>query len=148
VFCDIDEQTLTLDVSAVQAAITERTSAVLGVYVYGMLCEVAGLDKVGKAHQLKILYDAAHAFGTDIDGRAVATYDDATMFSFHATKFLHTVEGGALVANDAAMKYQVDLLKNFGIGNETEVMLPGLNAKFNEVQLSIGLANLEYYDSE
>ena len=148
VFCDIDEETLTIDPVAAEALITSRTTGVLGVHVYGMPCDVAAFDRIRENYGVKVLYDAAHAFGTEIDGVPIARFGDATMFSFHATKLFHSAEGGGLALADVALKKRVDLLKNFGILNETEVIMPGINGKMNEIQAALGLVNLSHYGAE
>ncbi|KIG07753.1 DegT/DnrJ/EryC1/StrS aminotransferase [Burkholderia sp. MR1] len=148
VFCDIDEETLTIDPLAAEALITPRTTAILGVHVYGMPCDVRAFERLKKNYGLKILYDGAHAFGTEIDGKPIAEFGDATMFSFHATKLFHTAEGGGLATNDDALKIRTDLLKNFGIINENEVLMPGINGKMNELQAALGLVNLRHFDAE
>ncbi|CAM2166126.1 DegT/DnrJ/EryC1/StrS family aminotransferase [Burkholderia orbicola] len=148
VFCDIDEETLTIDPVAAEALITSRTTGVLGVHVYGMPCDVAAFDRIRENYGVRVLYDAAHAFGTEIDGVPIARFGDATMFSFHATKLFHSAEGGGLALADVALKKRVDLLKNFGILNETDVIMPGINGKMNEIQAALGLVNLSHYGAE
>lgn len=148
VFCDIDPATLTIDPQQAEQLITKRTSAILGVHVYGMPCHVGSIQQVADRHGLRVLYDAAHAFGTEVDGHPIADFGDATMFSFHATKLFHTAEGGALAVQDERMKERVDLLKNFGIQNEVDVMLPGVNGKMNEIQAALGIVNLRHLDQE
>ncbi|MCG5078778.1 DegT/DnrJ/EryC1/StrS family aminotransferase [Paraburkholderia tagetis] len=148
VFCDIDEETLTIDPAAAEKLITPRTTGILGVHVYGMPCDVKAIDALRSRHGIKVLYDAAHAFGTEIDGVPIAKFGDATMFSFHATKLFHSAEGGGLATADRELKCSFDLLKNFGIRNETEVVMPGINGKMNEVQAALGLVNLSHYDAE
>ncbi|AOK33507.1 DegT/DnrJ/EryC1/StrS family aminotransferase [Burkholderia cenocepacia] len=148
VFCDIDEETLTLDPVAAEALITSRTTGVLGVHVYGMPCDVAAFDRIRENYGIKVLYDAAHAFGTEIDGVPISRFGDATMFSFHATKLFNSAEGGGLALADVALKKRVDLLKNFGILNETDVIMPGINGKMNEIQAALGLVNLSHYNAE
>ncbi|KVU29382.1 aminotransferase [Burkholderia ubonensis] len=148
VFCDIDEETLTIDPAVVEALITPRTTGVLGVHVYGMPCDVQAFERIREQYGVKVLYDGAHAFGTEIDGKPIALFGDATMYSFHATKLFHSAEGGGLAMADAALKRRVDLLKNFGILNETEVIMPGINGKMNEIQAALGLVNLSHYEAE
>ena len=148
VFSDIDPQSLVLDPNAVERLITPRTSAILGVHVYGIPCDVRGLQAIADRHGLKVIYDGAHAFGTDINGQPITAFGDATMLSFHATKLFHTAEGGALAVRDAEVKGKVDLLKNFGIKNEHEVLLPGINGKMNELQAALGVAVLRYFEFE
>ena len=148
VFCDIDPETLTIDPVAVEAAIRPDTTAILGVHVYGVPCHVEALQGIADRHGLKVVYDGAHVFGTTINGRGIGAFGDITMFSFHATKLFHTAEGGALACQTPAMKVSVDHLKNFGILNQDEVDLPGINGKMNELQAALGLAVLDHVDEE
>jgi dTDP-4-amino-4,6-dideoxygalactose transaminase len=148
VFCDIDPETLTINPKVLESLITERTSGILGVHVYGMPCDVYAIQQIADKYGLKVIYDAAHAFGTQIDGRPIADFGDATMFSFHATKLFHTAEGGALAVHSDEMKQKVDLLRNFGIKNEVDVLMPGINGKLNELQAALGLVNLRHIDEE
>jgi len=143
VFCDVDPTTLNIDPEAVAGAITNRTSAILAVHVYGNPCDVAGLQRIADAHGLRIIYDAAHAFATRVDGRPIGTFGDATMFSFHATKLFHTAEGGALACADPALKARIDDLRNFGIHGPDAVEAIGLNGKMTELQAALGLCVLE-----
>jgi dTDP-4-amino-4,6-dideoxygalactose transaminase len=148
VFCDIDEDTLTIDVNRLEKMITPKTTGILGVHVYGMPCNVHQVQEIANRYGLNVIYDAAHAFGTEINGIGIGTFGDISMFSFHATKLFHTVEGGALTFNEPNLKPRIDLLKNFGIKNEDEVVMPGINGKMNEVQAAIGLINLKHIDNE
>lgn len=148
VFCDIEPDTLTIDVSKIEALITEKTSAILGVHVFGNPCDVLKIQEIADRHGLKVIYDGAHAFGAEINGKPVGSYGDMTMFSFHATKLFNTVEGGALVFKDKRLVTKLDLLKNFGIADQEEVVLSGLNAKMNEIQAAIGLETLKLIDEE
>ena len=148
VFADVDPASMTLDPAAAEAALTPATSGVLGVHVYGLPCDVRGFSALAARRGLSVLYDAAHAFGTTIDGVPVAAHGDATMFSFHATKLFHTAEGGALALRDADAKRRIDLAKNFGIANEFEVVGTGINAKMNELQAALGLCVLDELDAE
>lgn len=120
--------------ASVATLVTPRTSGILGVHVYGVPCDVNALGAIAQNHRLRVVYDGAHAFGTQINGQPIATYGDATMFSFHATKLFHTAEGGALAVNTPELKQHIDLLKNFGIQNENEVAMPGINGKMSELQ--------------
>jgi dTDP-4-amino-4,6-dideoxygalactose transaminase len=148
VFCDIDEETLTLDPEKIKPLISSRTTGILGVHVYGMPCDVVALKGVSEEYGLKVIYDGAHAFGTEVAGTPIAKFGDATMFSFHATKLFHTAEGGGLAVTNASTKRRIDLLKNFGIKGETEVLMPGINGKLNEIQAAVGLANLLHFEAE
>ena len=143
VFCDIDPVTLNIDPRAVARAITSRTTGILAVHVYGNPCDVEGLQRVAARHGLKIIYDAAHAFGTRLAGRGIGTFGDATMFSFHATKLFHTAEGGALACSDPALKAKIDDLRNFGIHGPDAVEAIGLNGKMTELQAALGLCVLD-----
>ncbi len=148
VFCDIDPQTLNIDTSKIEALITEDTSAILGVHVFGNPCDVYEIQKIADKYNLKVIYDGAHTFGTKIDGQPIGSFGDITMFSFHATKLFNTIEGGALVVKDEKLNEKVSLLKNFGLSGPEEVILSGLNAKMNEVQAGIGLEVLKIVDEE
>jgi dTDP-4-amino-4,6-dideoxygalactose transaminase len=148
IFCDIDESTLTIDPAKLEKMITPRTTAILGVHVYGMPCHVREIQEVADRYGLRVIYDAAHAFGAEIDGVGIGNFGDITMFSFHSTKLFHTLEGGALAFREPHLKPRIDLLKNFGIKNEEEVVMPGINGKMNEVQAAIGLVNLRHLDEE
>ncbi|MCJ2099403.1 DegT/DnrJ/EryC1/StrS family aminotransferase [Methylobacterium sp. E-046] len=139
VFVDIEAHSMTLDPTRIEAAITERTSAILGVHVYGNPCDVDAIEQIARRHNLRVLYDGAHAFGTKVRGRPIASFGDATMFSFHATKLFHTAEGGAIVTEDPALRRRMDLLKNFGITDEVTVQAVGINSKMNELQAALGL---------
>lgn len=148
VFCDIDENTLTIDPGKIEKSITSKTTGILGVHVYGMPCHVDRIQEIADQYGLKVVYDAAHAFNTEIDGVGIGTFGDISMFSFHSTKLFHTIEGGALTFNAPDLKQRIDLLKNFGIKNEEEVVSAGLNGKMNELQAAIGLVNLKLIDIE
>ena len=143
VFADVDPVRLTLDPACVEAAITPRTTGILGVHVYGIPCDLDGLQDVADRHGLKVIYDGAHAFGTRVDGAGIGTFGDITMFSFHATKLFHTAEGGALACRDEAMRERINQLKNFGIIDPETVLSIGLNGKMNEMQAALGLAVLD-----
>ena len=134
VFADIDPETLCIDPAGVESRVTPSTTGILGVHVYGVPCDVHALDGIARSHGLRVVYDGAHAFGTQIDGQTIASFGDATMLSFHATKLFHTAEGGALAVNDPELKQRIDLLKNFGIKNEEEVVMPGINGKMSEIE--------------
>ena len=148
VFCDIDETTLTIDPTKIESLITEQTTGILGVHVFGMPCDVAEIDQIAKKNNLRVIYDAAHAFGTEINGVPIGTFGDITMFSFHATKLFNTIEGGALTYNTPSLKDVIELEKDFGIQSEDEVILPGINGKLNEIQAAIGLLNLQIIEGE
>lgn len=150
VFCDIRPDDYTIDAEKIEALITEKTSAILPVHVYGSICDVEAIGAVAKKHHLKVIYDAAHAFGTEYKGRGVAAFGDASMFSFHATKVFHTIEGGAVCFNGEQDGLTEDLygLKNFGIRNEEVVDAVGANSKMNEFQAAMGLCNLRHIAEE
>lgn len=148
VFADVEPDTMNLDPARIESLITGRTTGILGVHVYGTPCQVQAIDDIARAYGLKVIYDAAHAFGAQIDGRPIASFGDATMFSFHATKLFHTAEGGALAVRDADTKRRIDLLKNFGIKNEHEVVMPGINGKMSELSAAMGLAVLDHIEAE
>jgi dTDP-4-amino-4,6-dideoxygalactose transaminase len=138
VFVDIEPDYYTLDPEKVEAAITPWTTAILAVHVYGHPCQLDALADIARRHNLKLIYDAAHAFGVMVNGRSIAHFGDLSMFSFHATKLYHSIEGGLLTFNDPGLKQMFDYLKNFGFKNETEVVMPGTNAKMNEFQALMG----------
>jgi dTDP-4-amino-4,6-dideoxygalactose transaminase len=148
VFADVDPATMNLDPGNIEPLITNRTSAILAVHVYGTPCDVDAIQRVADSHGLKVVYDGAHAFGMEIDGRPITGFGDATMLSFHATKLFHTAEGGALVVQDENVKARINLLKNFGIKNEFEVLMPGINGKMSELQAALGLEVLRCLDGE
>jgi dTDP-4-amino-4,6-dideoxygalactose transaminase len=146
VFVDVDPVTLNLDPEQVEAAITPSTSAILPVHVYGHPADVDGLRHVADLYGLRLIYDAAHCFGVEDDGGSVLRHGDLSMVSFHATKVFNTFEGGAIVNPDAETKQRIDYLRNFGIARETIVVDAGINAKMNEFQAAVGLAQLQHID--
>lgn len=148
VFCDIDPSRLTIDPAAVEAAIRPDTTAILGVHVYGVPCHLDELQAIANRRGLKLIYDGAHVFGTTVGGRGIGAFGDVTMFSFHATKLFHTAEGGALACGTPELKASIDHLKNFGILNQEEVDVPGINGKMNELQAALGLAVLDHIGPE
>lgn len=147
VFVDIDEHTLNITPKAVEAAITPNTTAILPVHVYGTPCDVEGMADVARRHNLKILYDAAHAFNVKIRGTSVLGHGDLSVISFHATKIYNTFEGGAIITSDPEMKKKIDFLKNFGFAGEDTVLTSGINGKMNEFQAAVGLLQLKYIAS-
>lgn len=142
VFADVLPGTLTLDPDAAALAITANTSAILGVHVYGTLCDVESFAALGASHNMRIIYDAAHAFGATKDGVPIGRYGDASIFSFHATKLFNTLEGGLIATPNAQDRDRLYYLRNFGIKSEEEVVEIGVNGKMNEVQAAVGLLNL------
>lgn len=145
VFADIKEDDYTIDEMQIEQLITDRTCAILAVHVYGCICNVEKIEEIAKKHHLKVIYDAAHAFGIRHNGKSVARYGDISMFSFHATKVFNTIEGGALVYREEAYTNKLKSLKNFGIENEESVPYIGLNAKMNEFAAAMGICNLEIF---
>lgn len=148
VFIDIDPVTLNLDPCKIKAAITPSTSAILPVHVYGRPCDVDSIDSIAKEHDLKVIYDAAHAFGVQCHCGSVLNHGDLSVLSFHATKVFNTFEGGAIVSNGPEMKCYIDQLKNFGFTGETTVVQTGINGKMNEFSAALGLLQLQNIDNE
>lgn len=148
VFCDIDPQDYTMDVSQIEALITEKTVAIVPVHVYGNLCDVDAIEKIAKKHGLKVIYDAAHAFGVTRNGVSAACMGDASMFSFHATKVFHTIEGGAVCFRDDALVQVLNDMKNFGIRGPEACAYIGGNAKMSEFQAAMGICNLRHFEQE
>lgn len=148
VFADIDEETLTIDPDAIELAITEKTVAILAVHVYGNVCNLERISEIAEKYNLKVIYDAAHAFDIKVNGKGIGNFGDASAFSFHATKLYTTIEGGALVTPNEEDAEKIYMLRNFGIKNEDEVIDIGINGKMNEIQAAIGLLNLKEYQKE
>jgi len=148
VFCDIDPATYNLDATQIEACITPDTRAILGVHVYGTPCDVDAIDAVAQRHGLRVIYDAAHAFGIRYRDRSLADYGDMAVLSFHATKLFSTGEGGALISHSSQDRRRVNHLKNFGIAGEEAVIGPGINGKMSEFQAAFGLLQLENVDAE
>lgn len=148
VFCDIDPVTYTLDTSKIEKLITDKTAAIIPVHVYGNICNVEEIDRIAKKYNLKVIYDAAHAFGLKYKGRGVGSFGDASMFSFHATKVFHSIEGGAVCFRDEAFGLDLYRLKNFGIRGPETVDAVGANAKMNEFSAAMGICNLRHIDEE
>ena len=148
VFCDIDPVNFTLDPKQIEAKITEKTVAILPVHVYGNLCDVDAIAAIGKKYGIPVIYDAAHAFGVFRGGVSAAAFGDAAMFSFHATKVFHSIEGGLAVCRDGEMLQRLNDLKNFGIHGPEEVPYVGGNAKMNEFCAAMGLCNLRHLEGE
>nr|WP_312654142.1 DegT/DnrJ/EryC1/StrS family aminotransferase [Proteiniclasticum sp.] len=148
VFCDINPDDYTIDVEKIESLITEKTSAIIPVHVYGNICDVEAIDRIAKKYNLKVIYDAAHTFGVTVNGQGIGTFGDASMFSFHATKVFNTIEGGAVTYNDFSIKQVLNDLKNFGITGPETVEYVGGNAKMNEFQAAMGICNLRHVNSE
>lgn len=147
VFVDIDPQTMNLDPDRIEAAITPQTTAIMPVHVYGRPCDVDAIERIADTYNLKVIYDAAHAFGVRCaDGRSVLRHGDLSVLSFHATKVFNTFEGGAIVCPDAKTKQRIDHLKNFGFVDEVTVVAPGINGKMSEVNAAFGLVQLRHID--
>jgi len=146
VFCDINPDDYTMDVTKIEELITERTCAILPVHVYGNICNVEEIDRIAKKHNLKVIYDAAHSFGESYKGIGIGNFGDASMFSFHATKVFNSIEGGAATYHNAELGRTLYNLKNFGIRNAEEVESVGANAKMNEFCAAMGLCNLRHLD--
>jgi dTDP-4-amino-4,6-dideoxygalactose transaminase len=148
VFCDIKSDDLTLDPAKIEALITDRTCAIVPVHVYGNLCDVDVIQEIANKHDLKVIYDAAHAFGVERDGIGAAAFGDASMFSFHATKVFNTIEGGGVSCADPALKERLIQWSNFGIEGPEEVKYAGANSKMNEFAAAMGICNLRHVDKE
>lgn len=146
VFVDIEPETCNLDPSKIEAAITPKTTAIMPVHVYGKPCKTKEIQEIANKYGLKVIYDAAHAFGVEINGESILNFGDMATLSFHATKVYNTLEGGALIVHDEQTKKRIDYLKNFGFASETEVVAPGINSKVDEVRAAYGLLNLKQVD--
>lgn len=147
VFVDIDPRTGNINPNKIEAAITPKTTAIMPVHVYGKPCDTQRIQEIADQYGLKVIYDAAHAFGVEVNGESVLNAGDLSTLSFHATKVYNTVEGGAMVTHDEKMKKRIDYLKNFGFANETTVVGPGINSKMDEVRSAYGLLNLKQVDA-
>lgn len=147
VFVDVDEETGNIDPEKIEAAITPHTTAIMPVHVYGTPCNTKRIQEIADIYGLKVIYDAAHAFGVQVNGESILNNGDMSTLSFHATKVYNTVEGGALICHDEATKKRIDYLKNFGFAGETTVVAPGINSKMDEIRAAYGLLNLKQVDS-
>lgn len=147
VFVDIDPSTGNIDPQKIEAAITPRTTAILPVHVYGKPCDTEAIQSIADKYGLKVIYDAAHAFGVEVNGESLLNAGDMSTLSFHATKVFNTIEGGAMVMHDEKTKQRIDYLKNFGFANEIEVVGPGINSKMDEIRSAYGLSNLKQVDA-
>ena len=148
VFCDVNERDYTMDVSKIEGLITEKTVAIVPVHVYGNLCDVEAIRAIAEKHGLKVIYDAAHAFGASYKGISSANFGDASMFSFHATKVFNTIEGGAVCFADDALETKLNQIKNFGLAGQEECAYIGGNAKMSEFQAAMGICNLRHLEGE
>ena len=146
VFVDIDPNTGNLDPNKIEAAITPQTTAIMPVHVYGRPCRTKEIQNIADKYGLKVIYDAAHAFGVEEEGKSILNEGDLSTLSFHATKVFNTIEGGALIMHDEKTKQRIDYLKNFGFANEVEVVAPGINSKMDEIRSAYGLLNLKKVD--
>lgn len=147
VFVDIDWKTGCLDPNKIEAAITPKTTAIMPVHVYGKPCDTKAIQDIADKYGLKVIYDAAHAFGVEVNGESILNAGDMSTLSFHATKVYNTIEGGAMIMHDPKTKQRIDYLKNFGFAGETEVVAPGINSKMDEMRSAYGLLNLKQVDS-
>ena len=148
VFCDINKTDYTIDPTKIENLITKKTSAIIPIHVYGNLCDVKAIETVAGKHGLKVIYDAAHAFGVTENNQNCANFGDASIFSFHATKVFHTVEGGVVTTKNKKIKTKLDKIKNFGFTNEGFIDYIGGNAKMNELQAAMGICNLRHVNKE
>ena len=148
VFCDINSDNYTIDVTKIEGLITDKTSAILPVHVYGNICDIDAIQKIADKYKLKVIYDAAHTFGIKYNGQGIGSFGDASCFSFHATKVFNTIEGGAVCFKDKSLGEEIYNLKNFGIRGPETVSGIGANAKMNEFCAAMGLCNLRHIDSE
>lgn len=146
VFVDVEEETGNIDPEKIEAAITPQTTAIMPVHVYGTPCNTKRIQEIADTYGLKVIYDAAHAFGVNVNGKSILENGDMSTLSFHATKVYNTVEGGALICRDEATKKRIDYLKNFGFAGETTVVAPGINSKMDEIRAAYGLLNLQQVD--
>ena len=147
VFVDIQRDTGNMDPDKIEAAITPQTTAIMPIHVYGQPCKVREIQDIADKYGLKVIYDAAHAFGVEVDGESILNAGDMATLSFHATKVYNTIEGGAMIMHDEKTKKRIDYLKNFGFAGETEVVAPGINSKMDEVRSAYGLLNLKQVDA-
>ena len=147
VFVDVEEATGNIDPEKIEAAITPQTTAIMPVHVYGTPCNTKRIQEIADIYGLKVIYDAAHAFGVTVNGKSILEEGDMSTLSFHATKVYNTIEGGALICHDAATKKRIDYLKNFGFADEVTVVAPGINSKMDEIRSAYGLLNLKQIDT-
>ena len=147
IFVDIKWETGCLDPEKIESAITPRTTAIMPVHVYGRPCDTKAIQEIADRYGLKVIYDAAHCFGVEVDGKSILNAGDISTLSFHATKVYNTIEGGAMIMHDEQTKKRIDYLKNFGFASETEVVAPGINSKMDEIRAAYGLLNLKQVDA-
>lgn len=148
VFCDIKESDCTIDENKIEELITDKTVAICPVHVYGFPCNVEKIEEIAKRHNLKVIYDSAHAFGVKLNGMGIAAFGDMSMFSMHATKVFHTVEGGAVAFSQKELREKLMMQKNFGLKYKEDAQAAALNAKMSDMHAAVGLANLESFDAQ
>ena len=148
VFCDVNDRDFTIDAAQIEKYITEKTSAIVATHVYGYACDVKAIEEIARKYHLRVIYDAAHAFGVTVDGVGIGNFGDASMFSCHATKVFHTIEGGITAFTDPAVFSKVDQLTNFGFTSHESVAYVSTNARMNEFEAAMGICNLRHIDSE
>lgn len=148
VFCDINEKDYTINADLIEKYITDKTCAIVATHVYGYACDVEKIEKIAKKHNLKVIYDAAHAFGVTVNGKGIASFGDASMFSCHATKVFHTIEGGITAFKDKAVLDKTNILINFGFVTHEEVDYVSTNARMNEFEAAMGICNIRHIDDE
>lgn len=148
VFCDVEEEFYTINPELIEEKITENTCAIVATHVYGFLCDVDAIERIAKKHDLRVVYDAAHAFGVEKDGVSSANFGDAAMFSCHATKAFHTIEGGLVTYQDAALFERMQYLVNFGFTSHEDIDYIGTNARMNEFEAAMGICNLRHFDDD
>lgn len=148
VFCDINLDDFTIDTTKIEELITKSTSAIIPVHVFGYPCNIDEIEKIAKRHNLKVIYDAAHVFGVEVNGKGIGSFGDISMFSLHATKVYNSIEGGLLTYNNEELKRTLNMFKNFGIVGQESVEVVGINAKMNEFQAAMGLVNLKYINEQ
>ncbi len=148
VFCDIDGDTFNIDPERIESLISPNTSAILPVHVFGYPCNIKAIEDIATRYGVKVIYDAAHCFGVEVNSEPIGTFGDISMFSFHATKLFHTMEGGALTYRDSSIKERLELSKNFGFKDEENIVVPGINGKMNEFQAALGILMLDIIEEE
>ena len=148
VFCDIESQSFNIDPERIESLITPYTTAILPVHVFGYPCDVEAIEEIANRYGIRVIYDAAHCFGVEVNGEPIGDFGDISMFSFHATKIFHTIEGGALTYRDSSLKERLELSRNFGFKGEEQIVVPGINGKMNEIQAAIGLLMLDIIEEE
>lgn len=148
VFCDIEENTFNINPERIESLISPNTSAIMPVHVFGYPCDIEAIEKIANRYGVKVVYDAAHCFGVEVNSEPIGNFGDISMFSFHATKLFHTMEGGALAYKDGSIKERLELSKNFGFKDEENIVVPGINGKMNEFQAALGILMLDIIEEE